>query len=390
MESLLVKFVYAKRIGCMKNEILFRGWEINCDEYRAKEYLLQENSNFSSLVTDSIPYFKKYGFKVPKYFSDLYSKINGIISDKYISPSLYYFYINAILDNYNMYKAYDDKNMYSVLFPDIKQPETIIKNMNGKFYAEIGKEIDARTAILLIQQAGDFIIKPSMGTGGGVGVQKITRRLNIEEITSLLAEYKSDFIIQKPLKQHHILSSFNPTSLNTCRIVTYRRISNGEYVVLGKVIRFGGEGAIKDNACAGGGFCNIDEEGRVEDTVYLYHGKKHSLSKDYDIRTVQIPCFDKLINACIDMHKRLPYFDLIGWDVTLDEEGKVCLVEFNYCPDSEIIQIASGPLFGKYTDELMERITKPKVESVCAVKRVFDNVPKNNAYLYEIGLSYGL
>ena len=64
----------------------------------------------------------------------------------------------------------------------------------------------------------------------------------------------------------------------------------------------------------------------------------------------QIPCFDKVLEVVKEMHLRLPYFNLIGWDMSVDKDGKPTLIEWNRA--AELSQVAHGPAFGDLTEEI--------------------------------------
>jgi hypothetical protein len=74
----------------------------------------------------------------------------------------------------------------------------------------------------------------------------------------------------------------------------------------------------------------------------------------------------------------------------VDEDGEPVLIELNQCPDCEFIQIFNGPMFGDYTDELMERISKHHLEAITVYKRSFDNGPKQYEYNFEVGKAYSI
>ena len=63
----------------------------------------------------------------------------------------------------------------------------------------------------------------------------------------------------------------NPTSLNSMRLYTYRRLDGTyEFLYPFATLRFGGKGAIKDNVSQGGGTCLIHPDGLVDDRVYRF------------------------------------------------------------------------------------------------------------------------
>lgn len=366
----------------MKPSII-KGFELKADMYRLELDVVPEGFDVSSIQTHSLDYFKRYGFRYSSLTSELYFRYNGIRSEKYIPASLYYYYITPYLVKMDFVHAYDDKCIYSKLFPNMKQPEVLLKNMNGRYFVSSEdtyngeKEVSLTEAVKYLMTQKKGVIKPSM-TGGGRNVRLFDFSSSGESaIEGLLCDYHSDFIIQQQIRNSSELKRLNPSSLNTVRIYTYRRVDSCEYVVLGSAIRFGGNGSLQDNACAGGGFCRINDDGRLDDRIYHFrHFEKGSLKQDKGIDSLYVPQYDKMVECCKSLHRCLPYIDLIGWDITEDEEGDLILIEYNYAADSEFLQIFNGPAFGEFTDELMEKIKQPTSEDMITIHRSFVDAPE--------------
>lgn len=368
----------------------FRGLEIAMDNIRMEEQLLPEGYNAEDLPYKPLDYFKQYGFKVSSAFPEIYRRSNGIVSDKYIPASIYFYYISPYLVNMNLSMAYVDKNMYFRHFPNVKQPNTIYHNMSGRFYSAHMKEVSFEEVVETLNQKERFIVKPSIESGRGRDV-KMLMWGGKQQIISVLKEYESNYIIQDIVKQHPEMTKLNSTSLNTCRLYTYRRVGTGEYLLLGGAVRFGGKGAFRDNACTGGGFCKIENDGRVNDEIHNYRRFGWgSLKAEKGLENLFIPNYDKVKETTISLHKSIPYMDLIGWDIALDEDGTPVLIELNQYPDCEFIQIFNGPMFGDYTDELLEKISKHHIEPVTVYKRSFENGPKQYEYNFEVGKAYSI
>ncbi len=369
------------------NNIRFRGYEIAVDNSRMEEILLPEGDSGDNLPSGNQPYFKQYGFRVPRKFAALYEKYNGINSDKYISTSLYYYYINPLLMNMNMVMAYIDKNNYERLFHDVNMPETIVHNIDGKYYKRLEDDPLLETAVInLLKDKEEFLIKPAIESGCGRSVSLIKGKRTENQLKELLTEYNSDFIIQDVVKQHQDLSRLNATSVNTCRVYTYLTVKSREYVVLGAAVRFGGNGAIKDNASAGGGFCKVHADGSIDDRIYQFRLlRARSLKVEKGIENLKFPSFDKVIDLCLSLHRRLPYMDLVGWDIAVDEHGSPLLIEINQYPDCEFIQICNGPMFGEYTDDLLEAISHHTISFPTVAKRHFENLSIHHDYRFELG-----
>ena len=59
----------------------------------------------------------------------------------------------------------------------------------------------------------------------------------------------------------------------------------------------------------------------------------------------------RIRNGKPELHPRLPYFNLIGWDFGIDQQGEPVLIEWNRAPD--LSQTAHGPAFGEMTEEIL-------------------------------------
>jgi len=374
------------------DERKFRGLEIAMDNIRMEEQLLPPGYSLEEFPSKNQPYFKQYGFKVSRAFSAIYEKANGIASDKYIPASLYFYYISPYLMNMNMTMAYVDKNNYCRLFPKVKQPITICHNINGRFYNCLGGgQLAFDDVIGLLSGIDEYIIKPAIESGRGRDVMLVRDERSRQKIEEILKSFDSDFIIQHAVKQHPTLSLLNPTSLNTCRVYTYLPVDTTEHVILGAAVRFGGKGAYRDNACTGGGFCKVHEDGRIDDRIcqYRFLGRR-SLKEEKGIVDLKFPSFEKVIGTCLKMHRQLPYMDLVGWDIAVNEEGEPVLIELNQYPDCEFIQLFNGPMFGEYTDDLLSAISKSSTRFVTVAKRHFPLRSAHHDYNFEIGKQYSI
>jgi len=347
--------------------------------------------DLTSYEPHTVEYFKKYGFKISSVYKDVFEMINGIRSEKYIPPELYLFYIVPFLNNTEMTSAYVDKNAYSFLFPQERQPYTVVKKSNGLFFDARDVSLNFQESIEVLANCKECCIaKPTLppdthGTSGTSGCASdfkvfIPSKLNKNEITDFLNDYNRNFIVQVFVNQHTVLKQFNPTSLNTVRIHTYRR-PNKELVCFGSILRFGKLGSYFDSARQGGGYCRIFDDGKVDDVIRS--GKTiqtSSLKERYGI-VARIPNFGKVKELVLRCHQRLTFLDLCGWDVAISEDGEPVLIECNNYPDCEFVQRVHGPMFGEYTDELMEQIQGSKTCYSVIIKRTYLNGRESSVLL---------
>lgn len=324
-------------------------------------------------------YFKKYGYKVPNYVKDLYYNYNGIASDKYISTELYLFHIFPYLVSRQMMFAYIDKNNYEMIFPNVTQPKVIVRNQNG--YLSYGKTRDYKLitkeeAVAELSKYDSFIIKPTNDSGGGKGVRKIRIENGVtkqgEKLVEVLDSYGQDYVVQEIVEQYEPLNKLNANSLNTMRIITYRDVK-GDFVFLGAFIRFGINNAEVDSGARGGLICKVTRDGLINDRIFhIKSFKKSSLEEMKNISGLYIPDFDGVLDFCYDLHSKLNYFDLCGWDIAIGKDGKPVFIELNQYPDCESFQMVNGPFFGDYTDEVMEKVSRNKTQFTLSIRREFE------------------
>lgn len=352
--------------------------------YLPDEFVVEEEDNSKN------DYFKQYGFRTPNYINDLYFRYNGIKSDKYIPSDLYLFYIFPSLVSREMMFAYIDKNNYEMLFPNIAQPKVIVRNQNGYYsYGITGKFklLKRKDVIDVLSNYSSFIIKPSNDSGGGKGVRKIKLQNGFtnkgETLEELLNSYKLDFVVQEIVEQYEPFNLLNRNSLNTMRIITYRR--NGEFLSLGAFIRFGVEGAEVDSGGRGGLICRVNSNGIIDDRIfYIKSFKRGSLKEYLRIENLTVPDFQGVLDFCYNLHAQLNYFDLCGWDIAIGKDGKPVFIELNQYPDCESFQMVNGPMFGEYTDEIMEKVSKNKTQFTLSIRREFEEYRKADFWLADI------
>ncbi len=336
---------------------------------KSYEHAIKESMKLCPMIplssgqkSDIKTYFKKnFGREVPTYWHQyLYSR-NGFYSEKYIPASIYNSEIIYRLNKFQFRHAYVDKGFYDTLFSDINRPRTIIKNVNGYYYDD-HCSITIQDALERCSNLSEAIIKPTLEGTWGQGVKLIQTEMGQVpalncSVQELFNDYKRSFIIQERFEQHADISRLNPTSLNTIRVMSYRR--GDEVVILYAVIRIGRINQVIDNETAGGIKADIDlATGRIKGVAY--GNPKEKLMPKTDVGTVldgyQVPGFFKVLDLVKDMHLRLPYFDLIGWDMSVDKNGLPALIEWNRA--AELSQVAHGPAFGDFTEEILSLVKK--------------------------------
>lgn len=309
--------------------------------------------------------FKKYRLPAHVTLHRFFITLNGIEKPGYLSESVFYCSFEPRLNNFSMASAYSDKNIYQRIFEYVKQPGTVLRYMNGQYFdAKYSVLTPENAQELLSSQNTPMIIKPAVNSGGGRNVYRLNAmngRLKLNEsvvsINTLSDVYENGFIVQEKVNQHPVLDAFHPNSLNTLRIITLRR--SQEIFILSSRFKMGNCGNHLDNLSSSGLSCGIHKNGDLFPFAYNRYFKKFTAHPQTGVRFSgkSLPGFQDVKKTVVQMHRSLPYFDMISWDVAIDANAEPVLIELNLRGQGIIIQQALfGPLFGKLTNEMFERV----------------------------------
>jgi hypothetical protein len=280
------------------------------------------------------------------------------IDDPRFVPEPYYFHkIELILNNKMLSYAYSDKNNYHKIIDNAYLPEVYFRNIEGTYYtgnytpAGNPEEINA----FMPSDATRIITKASIGSGGGRSIQMF-ERLNDKwvnsagnnlDLTYLEKTYGKNFLLQQHIKQHPSYSFFNETSVNTLRLFTYRSVKDNKVIPLNVLLRIGGKQSIVDNLTSGGVGCGVDLSGKVRPFGLSKKSRRFEEYNGIVFREVEpLYRFQEIINTGLEIAKGFYYPRLIGFDLCLDAEDKIKLIEVNLDDIGVIIQQScNGPLF---------------------------------------------
>lgn len=324
----------------------------NFKDLKTRRYLTEEQKKE---VNDF--YISMIGKPVPLYCHEYFYSRTGVFSKDYIPKDFYTMEILQKANVFQMREAYDDKNIYDIILAGENVVHTILKNMNGYYYYE-GKPVSEEEAIQLCQNMDKVILKPAMDKhGNGVKLVTVTNgKTNVNDLTigELFKQYKHNFLIQERVQQHKDLAALNPTSVNTIRILSYR--SGMEVLIIYSVIRIGRSGQVIDNQCAGGISTTITQDGKLGKAAFGGYSEDNVLKTDTGITLegYQLPSYDKAIEFVKRLHTKLPYFNIVGWDVSIEENGEPILIEFNTHPGLSQSAFCSG--MGENTERIIREL----------------------------------
>lgn len=314
-----------------------------------------------------------YGQKISNKWHRLYESSSGVFSVDYIPEKIYTTEIEPAFNDRQYAVALEDKSVIETLSKESGciVPETFVVCSKGQLYNHNREPISFLEAVQCLKNR-DIVIKPTVGSSSGRGVIFCGKDKTVDEdcLTNLLQGQGNDYIIQERIIQHPKYSVFNPSSINTIRIMTFIVENSIHHVPL--AFRIGRATKNVDNIHAGGLVVGVEDNGRLLPYAYeLGYGDKaikyteHPDSK-VKFADYELPFIQEIINSAYKVHGRYPHIGIISWDYTVDEKGNVVLIEANIMGQSIWIpQMIHGKgAFGQYTRAMLGKsnalgITKP-------------------------------
>ena len=299
----------------------------------------------------------------------LFKALTGAVDPRFIPEETFRTRIEPMLCRRDVSAAYHDKNQLDRLLPAVPRPRTILRNIYGAYADEHYRPIE-RAAVMshLRDRSGPHFLKPAIsGTGSGHNVARVEIEpagfrigQTMWSLEDVERTYVQDFVLQEGVRQHSSLAVWHPASLNTLRIITLRF---GDRIrTVAATLRVG-NGSHVDNGHAGGLLCGVSvADGATTKfavDVCFRRFDRHPLSGEhFDGRVVL--AFDAVKELALQVHARLPYFDVVSCDIALTEDRSPCLVEVNtFGQGVEPHQfLKGGPLFDADTDAVLALIAR--------------------------------
>lgn len=315
-------------------------------------------------------YLKKwsvFGVKVEPYSYRLFSRFTHAGSD-IVPENIGRCLVETKLNPRKMRPVYEDKNMFPFICGKDNVPATILCRMNGG--PILDSDLKPITENIDNYLCGNLhlILKPSVGSSSGVGVYLfeyskkrgvyISKKDGTVLTDTFLKSYNANFVLQLAIVQHPDIARFNPTSVNTLRIAVYRSWKNEEPHVLASIMRVGRSGEFVDNAHAGGMYVRLDvETGKVGELFFDQYGNSSNKWNgiDFSNNEFYIPNWEGVKNFVCEISKKIVHHRLIAFDISVDEEGRPVLIEYNLDAFSYwLFMFTNQNPLGEYTDEIIE------------------------------------
>lgn len=251
----------------------------------------------------------------------------------YVSPA-----INGEYGRISKLSGLPKKLFDGSLFPDV------LYYINGLFF-DIGggivKEKDLVNILFNNHHKRVFFKLDNSSESKGIYIYN-KETFNLRQIKSL-----GNGLFQHEIKQHEQLNEVVPNSVATLRLITVIN-KNGNSCVKSAHLRIG---RLTDQYVTVNTQINIPVDLKTGNcNEYGYFKNFETMCKHPDTEFVfkdfHIPHFNLATNAVERLHNQIPYVQLIGWDVAIDNNDEVKLMEWNAkSPGITFIETTTGPCF---------------------------------------------
>lgn len=296
-------------------------------------------------------------FDIDTIFHSFYLSKCGKFDVRYMPVDMYYSFIDPYFNNWRIAPVIDNKCLYYQLFKDTEQPKAVFFRMNNIWTDANKRLVDFSEIMRSIHTYPELVMKQANDSEGGHGVFFIHGENMEEQFISASETIKKDIVVQDSIKQHSVVKSVNPTSINTIRVLSL--LSQTGVKICSVILRMGVNGSRVDNISQGGICCGIDQSGRLKNPAYNYKGEvfySHPTSGVH-FSDIVIPNYEKVLRLVADTHPCIPDFRLVSWDIAIDDEGTPLLVEANLCyGELNLHQLCNGPVFGDDTQTILNEV----------------------------------
>lgn len=325
-----------------------------------KKYLAYDS--FPEITDDELKQIRKTWpmWKIKKddlIWSRVYKKFHGF--SPYIIGNWHTYLLRQEFNPYEQLSSFEYKGLFDVYFPEIPFPKSFVRRIQNVYYDLNMQVISRERAVDILLQYDTYIIKPSFGTNQGKGVEKVN--LNVvdkkKRILESFEDQKSDFIAQEVLEQHPDVAALNPTSLNCCRVTSV--YIDGKFG-FSTVFKIGKAGSNIDN-WRSSYFCGVCQDGTLSQYGFANDLKiVEQTDNGITIRGFRLPCYKDIVILVEKYHKKyFPNCGMIGWDVLVDKNNSVRVIEMNLTvPGLVAEQLAAGDFLKDFRDEIVKRLTK--------------------------------
>lgn len=215
-------------------------------------------------------------------------------------------------------------------------------HIEGVFYTRDLKPADAvHVRGALGAHTTAFVKKDASDQGTGI------IKLAVSDIDEENFRQIGNCVIQSPVQQHEFFARIIPGPVATIRITTARTPA-GTIEMAASYLRLARSGTDWVQSAHAVRIAVMTRSGELDSFAYTADWRRWERHPDTNVvfAKQRIPCFSEAVDLCTNLHRSLPHFALIGWDVTIDADDEVKLLEWNAGhTDIKFSEATTGPCF---------------------------------------------
>lgn len=308
---------------------------------------------------EAIEFWSKYTKHFTPLWHELFAQRTGIFDARYIPVDVHFTEIEDKLNDWSSAHGFDNKNNYSMYFPEVRHPKSVFRKLHGVYHDDDFRLITKEQAIQNCIECGDVIFKVATDSGKGGGISFWRSEDGEIELRRMMEELPEDTNAQEYIKQHPMMAKMNPSSCNTIRVMTL--VDGTDVKVISAYYQVGVSKEARMGQVSIGGVCvSIKPDGSLYKRAYDEH--YHAIEvhpNGMRFEGYRIPSFDKVCETAKMLHQKVGDFLLISWDFTVGEDGEPIFIEMNLNYGGIMYhQLSKGPLFGDQTEEILDKVFK--------------------------------
>ena len=271
----------------------------------------------------------------------VYTAVSGRFKEGWV-PENYYgsFVVPKLQGHYG--RVSECRGLNTVLLQSKAFPD-VLAYVNGIFFDAAYRFVSPDTVREQLFRNHERVVFKLDRSLQGKGIHFFTREtFSVEQIKRL-----GNGLFQRAIQPHRLFRELANHSVATVRIFTVYK-DNGDVSVRGCNLRLGS-----------GDETHVLSRTQIRVPIHIESGAFHDVGYTAEYRETKvhpmsqvafagkmIPAFKACVDTVTELHKKTPYTRCIGWDVTIDREETVRLMEWNaWSPGIGFHEATQGPCF---------------------------------------------
>lgn len=316
-----------------------------------KRYSKHNQTSLSKQVLDEIDQYciENFGSRKYRHWLKFYTLVNnGEFKKGWLPSDYYYLEVLPYLNHHYKYIA-QVKTLSARIIGNQYLPDKFYF-INGQWYDVYYKKVDKNKISDFLTTSPLFYKLDDSNRGKGVYKLDSTNfhQMNFEKLGS--------GVLQEAVRQHSFFDQFNPDNVATIRMTTVLN-ELGEPSIKGSYLRIGRKKETHVQA-HNSIRVSINKDGLLSkecmDADWIRYPSHPDSGASFEGKI--IPHYQDAVTIIMGMHKQIPNFRIIGWDIAIDVNGEVKILEYNTNhPAIRYSEASDGPHYYSLIEEMNKK-----------------------------------